>query len=186
MNLLKLIEDEIIEVERDEAGIVVGYSENGEVKNDVSSNYEAMWLRYGQINAEGLLHGVGRRVRIDYWSGSSCAERWSYMEEGQFVNDELQGFGRRLMLWNTDWQNRIGWGKDNEQRGKTADNFKLDGLGRKWDGRPNESANNVGRFENDEFKDDAESLPQEDKDKCDFDQWLLTKEEVMELRQSMI
>lgn len=36
------------------------------------------------------------------------------------------------MLWNTDWENRIGWGKDNEKRGKESDNFKLDGLGNKY------------------------------------------------------
>ena len=30
---------------------------------------------------------------------------------------------------NTDWSNRIGFGKDNGDRGCNADNFKLNGYG---------------------------------------------------------
>jgi len=78
-------------------------------------------------------------------------------------------------MWNTDWKNRMGWGTDSGTRGRDADNFKLNGLGWKWDRDLN--TNSKGLFENDENTTDIENCNGDEKERCDngtFDKWLLT------------
>lgn len=141
-----------------------------------------MWLRYGQIDEENKINGIGRRIRIDYWSGSSFAERWCYIEDGQFVDDHLVGFGRRLMMWNSSFMNRIGWGIDNGARGRDADNFKLEGLGDRYN---KDGKHEIGKWENDALVTGKDDLDGESQDQLDFKKFLLTQEEVDELREAL-
>jgi len=67
------------------------------------------------------------------------------------------------MMWNTDWMNRMGWGTDNGKRGRDADNFKLNGLGHKYD----KSNDYKGLFENDEKMKDIGDCDDDEKEKCD-------------------
>lgn len=78
-----------------------------------------------------------------------CTERWSYLEEGQYVNDELVGFGRRVQWYNYMFSSRIGYGIDNGDRGRDADNFKLQGYGKIYNNRNNTET--IGLFENDKI-----------------------------------
>lgn len=71
-------------------------------------------------------------------------------------------------MWNTDWKSRIGWGTDNEKRGRDADNFKLNGLGRKYDMRPDNLSDDIkGMFKDDEKNKSLEDLTPEEKERCD-------------------
>jgi len=93
-----------------------------------------MWWSIGQIDEDGKMNGVGRKVRIDVLSsGSEIYERYSFVEEGQFVNDQLDGFGRKFYFNNDSYYNRFGYGKWNGENGRDASNFRLEGHGRKFD-----------------------------------------------------
>lgn len=97
----------------------------------------------------------------------------SYLEEGQFVNDELQGFGRRIWLATGNHANRIGYGKDNEQRADCADNFKLHGLGKRND--------ELGLYEDDSIKTTYDNLDATEKEKCTFDRFLIPEDKKAEM-----
>ena len=61
-------------------------------------------MNFGQINRQGILNGVGRRLYSN-----------DEMQEGQFVNGELNGFGRTIF---EDGQFYIGQYKNSEMNGQ--------------------------------------------------------------------
>lgn len=189
-NLQFMLEDEMLILERDAKNNVLPFSKNGVFEADETSGYDKMVLRYGQIDPDtNQINGIGRKIRIDYYSEDGIEgykESYSYIEEGQFVDDELQGFGRRVYFWNSEWDNRIGWGKDNKERGRDANNFRLEGLGRRYDADNHDwEEGTFGHFEDDdreEYYDDLEEDKKTMMDDGSFTKWLYTMEQVENLR----
>ena len=64
----------------------------------------------------------------------SYDETNSFMEEGQFINDEMNGFGRRMPLYDYRDECRIGFGKppDTKANSNIENRFLLNGYGSKY------------------------------------------------------
>jgi len=64
------------------------------------------------LNSENKINGLGRRIYLREYSQEYYYDSLSYdfIDEGQFKDDKLEGFGRRFYL-NKTKDTRIGWFK---------------------------------------------------------------------------
>jgi len=109
-------------VRRDRHDKIIAF--NKHVEKVPQSN--KIYIRYGQLNSKNKLDGVGVKITLvpKYVTGSETINGFldtSYIEEGQFKNDQLDGtFGRRLYMNKTY---KLGWFKSN---GDTLHGFGID------------------------------------------------------------
>ena len=76
---------------------------------------------------------MGRKIKF-HFSTKTDPKNITYIDEGQFVNDHINGtFGRRIYWKNKYYPNRIGWLNDNGDRKWYSDNLKLHGYGMKYE-----------------------------------------------------
>ena len=85
LNFSKLIEDDHLSVQRGEAGKIIPYSMH--VLND---NEHQIEILYGQI-IKNNVNGIGRKVSL-----LACGD--VLINEGQFKNNLLDGFGRFIVI----------------------------------------------------------------------------------------
>ena len=94
-------------------------------KNEVKQMVDAIYFRYGQLRDSGdndmVNEGVGRKMRLwpeykDFNQTEICTYecKLCYIEEGQFKNDILNGFGRKIYGTGKIEQ---GWFKDGKLHG---------------------------------------------------------------------
>jgi len=72
---------------------------------------DEIYIRYGQLNSKNKIIGIGRKISIKpkYYASAinDFVEEKTYIEEGEFKNDTLNGtFGRRIEIKGTT---RVGW-----------------------------------------------------------------------------
>ena len=110
LDAMKLIEERLIIVRRDQStNEFVQYSK---LVSDKDENNQ-IYIRYGQLNEDGKLHGVGRKISLKpiYFSQSQFISDFdkdkTYIEEGELNMDELNGTFGRKVEFNGDV--KLGW-----------------------------------------------------------------------------
>jgi len=107
----------MLRLERDEHGCIISYKEVAARARVQGLDF--IYIRQGQLTQEEerdsarRLNGLGRKIRlvpqVHPKSGKKGYDpNFCYLQEGQFKDDELSGFGRRL--WSNGHQ-FIGWVK---------------------------------------------------------------------------
>ena len=98
LNAKKLLEDGIIVMKRNSQNQIIPYANH---MDNLSSN--EIYIRYGQLNSDQHIHGIGRKICLfpkdNKESIREFREDLTYIDEGEFLDDDLNGtFGRRIYM----------------------------------------------------------------------------------------
>lgn len=171
LNIARLLDDGLVMVKRRFNNHIVAFH-----RPHLGMYYNSPCIRSGQLNPSHKVNGLGRKIVLHpVYSLTSAMttiinfESWTYFEEGQFVNDELNGtFGRRIRL---DGTNRIGWF---EEYG-----FCLHGYGREVTLQGEAKVVQEGLFENRLFKKNKSEIEEYDAENDFIAQKILWRDYVM-------
>ena len=106
LNAKKLLEDGLLIISRD------NYKAINPLKEHLDKySKEEIYIRYGQLTSDNKICGIGRKISLSpkYYRSEiiDLIEDKTYIEEGQFKNDKLDGtFGRRIYIKGTT---HFGW-----------------------------------------------------------------------------
>ena len=103
----ELLQNGLVIIKRNEEKEIIPYSSHLDKISD-----EEIYIRCGQLDSNNKLDGIGRKITLRPIYYRKCVTDFTsettYIEEGEFKNDELDcTFGRRIHM--RDGSNVIGW-----------------------------------------------------------------------------
>ena len=114
LNYLDLVKDGLIHIRKDKAKQILA---NITIRQGLEDNTNKWLIQLGQHIVQDntkKLQGIGRKIRIWSYSKEPLTYKRLSIWEGQFKNNEMNGFGRWIKVWNQESSYYIG----NWHRGK--------------------------------------------------------------------